>query len=148
MLKNIAPLLSADLLYHLRAMGHGDEMVIVDGNFPAMSHARHHVALPGVSATRLLDAVLSVLPLDDFVETPAYRMSVVDHPEQVPEVCHEFSRLLRQHENRPFSLGQLERQAFYDRVKKAYLVVSTGERRLYGNILLVKGVIRAAGELD
>jgi len=141
MLKNIAPLLSADLLYHLRSMGHGDEMVIVDAHFPAASMAQRHIALPGNDATTVLDAVLSVLPLDQYVSCPAHRMQVVDHPEQQPQICCEFSQLLNFHEGRDIALEQIERFAFYERVKQAYLVVSSSEMRLYGNIILKKGVL-------
>ncbi len=141
MLKNLPPLLSADLLYHLRAMGHGDELAIVDANFPAHSHAQHHVALPGNQATDVLDAVMSVLPLDSFVEHPANHMQVVGEPQAVPEICREFSNILKQHQGHDVSLGSIERFDFYKRVKQCYLVISTSEARLYGNIIITKGII-------
>ncbi|NQZ29942.1 MAG: ribose ABC transporter [Oceanospirillaceae bacterium] len=144
MLKNIDPLLSADLLYHLRAMGHGDELVIVDGNYPAASNAKNLVALPGNSATRVLEAITSVLVLDDFVKSPAHRMQVVDDPQQVPAICKEFQQIVNSAEQRDVLIETLPRFEFYARAKQAYLIVSTTEARLYGNIILTKGVIRAA----
>lgn len=144
MLKNIDPLLSADLLYHLCAMGHGDEVAIVDANFPAASTAQRHVALPGISATSALDAVLSVFPLDSFVEHSAHHMQVVGDACARPAICEEFGALLKAHEPQSHALSSIERFAFYERVKSAYLVISTGESRLYGNIILTKGVLAPA----
>ena len=141
MLKNLSPLLSADLLYHLCAMGHGDEVAIVDANFPAHSNAQRHVALPGNQATEVLDAVMSVLPLDSFVEQPANHMQVVGDPNAVPEICQEFSGILNSHQGENVNMGSIERFDFYDRVKQCYLVISTSEARLYGNIIITKGII-------
>jgi L-fucose mutarotase len=142
MLKGLDPLLSADLLHVLRAMGHGDELVIVDANFPATSMGRRVVRMDGVSATRTLEAVLSVMPLDDFVDEPCARMQVVDDPDAVPEVCKEFQALIDRAEGRHFQLGRIERFAFYERARQAFALVQTGETRLYGNVLLKMGVIR------
>ena len=102
MLKGLDPLLSADLLHVLRAMGHGDELVIVDANFPASSMGRRVVRMDGVSATRTLEAVLSVMPLDDFVDEPCARMQVVDDPDAVPEICKEFQQLIDRAEGAVF----------------------------------------------
>jgi L-fucose mutarotase len=142
MLKGLDPLLSADLLHVLRAMGHGDELVIVDANFPATSMGRRVVRMDGVSATRALEAVLSVMPLDDFVDEPCARMLVVDGPEAVPEVCKQFQELIDRAEGRPVRLANIERFAFYERARQAFALVQTGETRLYGNVLLKMGVIR------
>jgi L-fucose mutarotase len=142
MLKGLDPLLSADLLHVLRAMGHGDELVIVDANFPATSMGRRVVRMDGVSATRALEAVLSVMPLDDFVDEPCARMQVVDGPEAVPEVCKQFQELIDRAEGRPVRLAKIERFAFYERARQAFALVQTGETRLYGNALLKMGVIR------
>ena len=94
MLKGLDPLLNADLLHVLRSMGHGDELVIVDANFPAAAMGRRVVRMDGVSATRALEAVLSVMPLDDFVDEPCARMQVVDDPDAVPEICQEFQTII------------------------------------------------------
>ena len=144
MLKGIDPLLHADLLHALRAMGHGDELAIVDANFPAASMGRRVVRLDGVSATRAVEAVLSVLPLDDFVDAPCARMAVVGDPEAVPEICREFQAIVDRLEGRSVALAPLERSAFYARAREAFAVAQTGETRLYGNLLLKKGVVRPA----
>lgn len=142
MLKNIDPLLSPDLLMVLRSMGHGDEIAVVDGNFPAASMAQRLVRLDGLSATDVTSAILSVMPLDDFVPEAAWRMEVVDDPQAEQPIFDEFRAIIARHEASCFRLAALERFAFYDRAKAAYAIVSTGENRLYGNIILKKGVIR------
>jgi L-fucose mutarotase len=140
MLKGLSPLLSADLLHVLASMGHGDEIVLADANFPATTHARRLVSMPGVDAPQVLDAVLSVLPLDDFVAQAALTMQVVGDAAAVPEVVKAFDATLARH-GCPASAA-LERFAFYERAAAAFAIVATGERRIYGNILLKKGVVR------
>jgi L-fucose mutarotase len=142
MLKGLDPLLNADLLHVLRSMGHGDDLVIVDANFPAASMGRRVVAMDGVSATRALEAVLSVMPLDDFVDEPCARMQVVDDPGAVPEICQEFQTIIDRAEGGRFPLASIERFAFYERARQAFALVRTGETRLYGNVLLKMGVVR------
>jgi L-fucose mutarotase len=142
MLKGIDPLLSPDLLATLRAMGHGDEIAIVDANFPAASTARRLVRLDGVSATAALDAVLSVMPVDDFVAEAAWRMQVVDAPDAEQPIFADFRQILARHEGDSGRLGALERFAFYQRARDAYAIVATGETQLYGNIIVKKGIVR------
>jgi L-fucose mutarotase len=142
MLKGLDPLLNADLLYVLRAMGHGDDLVIVDANFPAMTMGRRVVRMDGVSATRVLEAVLSVMPLDDFVDEACARMQVVDDPDAVPEICKEFQSIIDRAGGSRFQLARIERFAFYERARQAFALVQTGETRLYGNVLLKMGVVR------
>lgn len=142
MLKGIDPILSPDLLMVLRAMGHGDEIAIVDGNFPADAMAQRLVRLDGLTATAVMDAVLSVMPLDDFVPEAAWRMQVVGNPNEEQPIFEEFRTVLINREGREFGLASLDRFAFYERAKAAYAIVSTGEARLYGNIILKKGVVR------
>jgi L-fucose mutarotase len=144
MLKGLDPLLNADLLHVLRAMGHGDELVIVDANFPATTMGRRLVRMDGVSATRALEAILSVMPLDDFVDEPCARMEVVGDPDAVPEVCKAFQQIIDRAEGGRFQLARIERFAFYERARAAFALVQTGETRLYGNVLLKMGVIRPA----
>ncbi len=144
MLKGLNPLLSPELLATLRAMGHGDEIAIVDANFPAASMARRLLRLDGLSATAVLDAVLSVMPLDDFVPEAAWRMEVVGDPDAEQPIFGEFREILARREGPGFALAALERFAFYERAKAAYAIVATGEGRLYGNIILKKGVVRPA----
>lgn len=143
MLRNIPPILSPDLLWTLRAMGHGDEVVIADANFPATAlDARCH-RLDGLTATDVLQAVLSVLPLDKFVANPALVMEVVGDSDAVPEIVAEFQTITTSTADSPATLDKLERFAFYDRAKAAFAIIQTGETRLYGNIILKKGVIGA-----
>ncbi|WP_375452578.1 RbsD/FucU family protein [uncultured Devosia sp.] len=143
MLKNIPPLLGPDLLGILRAMGHGDEIAIVDANYPADAAGPALVRLDGISATDVLEAVLTLMPLDDFVEQAAICMQVVGDAGERPPVVAEFEAIVTRHEPK-MSVSSLERFAFYARVKTGYAIVQTGERRLYGNILLKKGIIRPA----
>ena len=142
MLKGLDPLLNADLLHALRAMGHGDEIAVVDANFPAATMAKRLIRLDGVDALRAVAAILTLLPLDDFIEHPASRMQVVGDPKAVPPVCREFQKLVDRAAGKALPLAAIERHAFYERVKACYAVVATGETRLYGNLILTKGVIR------
>ena len=141
MLKNIPPILGPDLLGILRAMGHGDEIAIVDANYPADSAGPALIRLDGISATDVLDAVLTLMPLDDFVDEAAICMQVVGDAGKREPVMDEFDSIVRRHEPK-MTLSSMERFAFYDRVSKGYAIIQTGERRLYGNILLKKGIIR------
>jgi L-fucose mutarotase len=146
LLKGLDPLLNADVLYALRAMGHGDELVLCDTNFPADSVARHTVLgellrIDGVTAGRAARAVLSVMPLDSFVDAPASRMQIVGRPDEVPEVQREVQAEIDAVEGRAWPMGGVERFAFYERARKAYCVIATGERRFYGCFLFMKGVI-------
>ncbi|SIQ46577.1 L-fucose mutarotase [Rhizobium sp. RU35A] len=141
MLKTIHPLLTGDLLAILAEMGHGDEIVITDANFPAVAVAERLVQMPGIDACAVLEAILSLLPLDDFVDFPA---AVMDVPGERPAIYAEFETLIERAEHRRIDLQPIDRFAFYDRSKTAFAVVSTGERRLYGNIILKKGVVRPA----
>ncbi len=142
MLKGLDPLLHADLLHILCAMGHGDELVLVDTNFPAAAMGRRVVRLDGVSGPRALEAILSVFPLDDFVEMPAVRMEMAADPEAEPPVCREFADVIARSEGLHHRLGRIDRQGFYQRARSAFAIVVTGETRLYGCLLLAKGVIR------
>jgi L-fucose mutarotase len=146
MLKAIDPLLNAHLLSALRAMGHGDDLVLCDTNFPADSVARRTVLgrllhIDGVSAPRAARAILSVMPLDSFVDKPARRMEVVGKPDEMPEVQVEVQREIDAAEGRAWPMGSIERMAFYDIARKCYCVVQTGERRFYGCFIFKKGVI-------
>lgn len=149
MLKNIDPLLNADILHALCAMGHGDEVVICDANFPADSVARQTVLgkllrIDGASSPRAIRAVLSVLPLDSFVDHPAERMEVVGDASALPVVQREAQREVDDAEGRDTPFASIERFAFYERAKKAYCVIATGEARGYGCFIFKKGVELAA----
>jgi L-fucose mutarotase len=143
MLIGLNPLLTPDLLHALASMGHGDEIAIVDANFPATSVARRLVELPGVNSSDVLQAVLTLLPLDTFVSPAAVTMEVVGDPAARPAAVEDFEAVMSGSNGEPRALGHLPRQAFYDRARNAYVIVRTGDRRGYANILLIKGVIRA-----
>ena len=123
-------------------MGHGDEIAVVDANYPAASAGPPVVRLGGVSADAALNAILSVMPLDDFVPDAAWCMAVVGDPEAEQPIFDAFRDALARHESAGFTLTKLERFAFYARVEGCFAVVATGERRLYGNVILKKGVVR------
>lgn len=146
MLKGIDPILNADVLYALRSMGHGDDLIIADTNFPSDSVARQTrlgklLRIDCASAGRVAEAILSVMPLDSFVEHPALRMEIVDAPDEVPPVQAEVQRAIDAAEGKSMPMGSIERFAFYDLAKKAYCVIQTGERRFYGCFVFKKGVI-------
>lgn len=143
MLKSIDPRLGPDLLHILRTMGHGDEIAIVDGNYPAEAHGRRVVRADGLGAVDVADAVLSVMPLDDFVEQSAFRPGIRDDPDRTEPIFVEFDTVLARHEP-DRALHVLHGDAFYQRVRDCYAVVATSERRLYGNLILRKGVVRPA----
>ncbi|MET1412357.1 L-fucose mutarotase [Roseibium sp. HPY-6] len=141
MLRDIDPILSPELLYALRAMGHGDEIVISDANFPGEGLGPDCIRADGSTASEMLEAILSVMPLDSFVPDPALTMQVVGDPDAVPDAVADFQNIINATADNPAEIQTLERFAFYERAAKAFAVVQTGERRLYGNIILKKGVI-------
>ena len=140
MLKNISPILSPELLKILMEMGHGDEIVIGDGNFPAASIAQRLVRLDGHGVNEILDAVLKLMPLDTYVEAPVGLMDNGGDGER-PPIWAEYEKTVRENEGeKKFEL--IERFAFYERAKKAYAVIATGETAIYANIILKKGVVK------
>jgi len=143
----IDPLLTPDLLRILGAMGHGDEIVIVDANYPAASNARRLVRLDGADVSQVLKAVLSVLPLDSFVKAPANGMQVVGKPREIPPAIADFQKIVDRLAGFSVKIGRIERLAFYERAKTCFAVVATSDRRFYANIILTKGVIGADGKV-
>ncbi|QQA43747.1 RbsD/FucU family protein [Pelagovum pacificum] len=141
MLRNIPPILSPDLLHALAAMGHGDDIVLGDANFPASSLGPTAIRLDGLDATDVLQAVLSLMPLDNFVPDPALTMQVVGKPDEAPPIFGEFQKIIDETADHPAPIASLERFDFYQRASEAFVIVQTGETRLYGNIILKKGVI-------
>ena len=141
MLRGIPSILSPDLLHAMRAMGHGDELVIGDCNFPGESLGPPCLRLDGIPATQVLEAVLQLFPLDTFVEANAHVMAQVDRPEELPPVVTEFQAIVDRVADNPRAIQPIERFAFYERASRAFAVVMTGEDRAYGNIILTKGVI-------
>jgi L-fucose mutarotase len=145
MLKGINPLLNADVLQALRAMGHGDDLIIADTNFPADSVARQTVLgrllRIDASAADVATAVLSLYPLDSFVDDAAARMEIVGKPDEIPPVQKEVQEVIDAAEGKAWPMISVERYAFYERAKKAYCVIQTGERRFYGCFAFRKGVV-------
>ena len=139
MLKNISPILSPELLKILMEMGHGDEIVIGDGNFPAASIAQRLVRLDGHGVPEILDAILRLMPLDTYVDAPVALMDNGDAANR-PAIWAKYEDVVRANEgDKQFEL--VERFAFYDRAKKAYAVIATGETAIYANVILKKGVV-------
>ena len=139
MLKGLDPILGPDLLFALRAMGHGDEIAIVDGNYPAVAHARRLIRADGHPVTAILHGILSVMPVDDMVKEAVF----IPHHD-TPQKCHaDFKAIVARHEPK-IAVIPLVGQAFYDRVKSSYAIVASGEPALYANIILRKGVIYPA----
>jgi L-fucose mutarotase len=146
MLKGLDPRLNAEVLFALRAMGHGDTLIIADTNFPSDTIARQTVLgellrMDNLTSAEAAEAVLSVLPLDTFVDDFAGRMEIVGNPDEIAPVQAEVQAVIDKAEGKPREMIGIERFAFYDMAKQAYAVIQTGERRFYGCIMLRKGVI-------
>lgn len=145
MLQGISKLLTGDLLKALCDMGHGDELVIADANFPGERVARRLIRLPGISGTELLRAIAPLIPLDAYSPAPALVMQLTDSDRAKgmpdPAIWGEYEAILREHYGEDTRVDTIERHAFYERAQSAYLVIQTGEERIYGNLLLAKGVI-------
>jgi len=146
MLKGIDPRLNADVLYALRAMGHGDYLILSDTNFPSDSVAketkiRRLLRMENLTSAEAAEAILSVMPLDTFIDNAAERMEIVGKPKEIPPVQKEVQKVIDKAEGKSWPLKSIERFAFYERAKKAYCVIQTGERRFYGCFVLTKGVI-------
>lgn len=143
MLKHIDPLLSPELLFALRAMGHGDEIALVDGNYPGLTDARRLIRLDGHGVVAVLNAVLSVLPIDEFVDEAIFRATVKQDRDTLDPVHREMVECCARHVP-DIKVVPLLPADFYARVKGAHALIQTSEPRLYGNIILRKGVIYPA----
>ena len=146
MLKGIDPRLNAEVLGCLRAMGHGDVLILADTNFPSDSVARATVTgkllrMDNLTSAEAAQAILSVMPLDTFVADFAGRMEMVGAPAEIPPVQAEVQAEIDAAEGSPRPMISIERFAFYDMARQAYAVIQTGERRFYGCFMLRKGVI-------
>ncbi|MEG2137968.1 MAG: L-fucose mutarotase [Oscillospiraceae bacterium] len=144
MLKNIPSILSPELLKVLMEMGHGDELVIGDGNFPAESMGKDAIVIraDGHGVPELLDAILQLMPLDQYSEKPVGLMEVVPGDPVVPEIWDTYKKILKKHDPDHCAIEMIERFAFYERAKKVYAIVESGETAIYANILLKKGVVK------
>jgi len=144
MLKGIPAILPPELLKILMEMGHGDELVIGDGNFPAANYAQRLVRCDGHPVPDLLDAILGLFPLDRFVEHPVALMEVVaGSGSETPPIWGTYREIIHRHEPINNGIAFEERFAFYERAKQAYAIVATGETALYANVILKKGVIES-----
>jgi L-fucose mutarotase len=141
MLKGIPHILPPDLLKILMEMGHGDEIVIADGNFPAASHAQKLVRCDGISVPQLLEATLQLFPLDTFVRHSVALMAVVSGDNYTPDIWSIYKKIIQKHEPVFSDFEMVERPAFYDRARRAYAIVATGEIARYANVILKKGLV-------
>lgn len=146
MLKGINPLLNAEVLHALRAMGHGDHLIVADTNFPSDAIARQTrlgrlLRIDNVTAADAVAAILSLMPLDTFIDNAAQRMEIVDAPDELPPVQQEVQKAIDASQGRNWPMTSIERFAFYEHAKSAYCVIQTGERRFYGCFSFTKGVL-------
>ena len=141
MLNGVPAILSPELLKVMMEMGHGDELVIGDGNFPAASMARRLLRADGHGVTELLEAIMKFFPLDGFVDRPVALMQVVPGDSTKPSIWEKYRSILKASDNKFEEFEFVERFAFYERAKQAYAILATGEEALYANIILKKGVV-------
>lgn len=141
MLKGIPVVISPALMHALMSMGHGDEIVIADGNFPAASNAQRLIRADGLDVCELLSAIMKFFPLDSYVEDHAVVMEVAEPDAERPSIWTEFKKILDSAENKSVELTPVERHQFYERSRKAYCIVATSETALYANLILKKGVV-------
>jgi L-fucose mutarotase len=144
MLKNIPPILSPDMLKVLCEMGHGDRLVIADANFPSASMGKNAIVLraDGHSATELLDAILQLFPLDTYVDHPVSLMQVMPGDPVETPIWDDYKAIVEKHDSRGAqAFSEVERFAFYEEAKQVYAIIATGEKALYANLILQKGVI-------
>ena len=151
MLININPVLSPELLFHLRSMGHGEILILADANFPANTSSDKVIRLDGVGVKEAASAILSVFPLDSFVVSqggsPVLRMEVDDKPDELTETHKEFIEVVKKVSGENWNVGSISRQDFYKEAKKAYCIVTTTDARPYGCFILTKGVILPDGKV-
>lgn len=145
MLIGIPPILPPELLKVLAEMGHGDEIVLADGNFPAASHAQRLIRCDGHGVPEILDAILRLFPLDQYVEKPAALMQVVPGDPVETPIWDRYREIVAERAGLSDPFEQVERFAFYERARRAYAIVATSESALYANLILKKGVITAEG---
>lgn len=142
MLKNIPKIISPELLKTLMEMGHGDEIVIGDGNFPAETYGKRVIRCDGHGVPELLDAIMQLFPLDTYTDKPVMLMEVVPGDPVVPVIWDEYKEIIKKYEPENCKIDMIERYAFYERAKQAYAVIATGEEAIYANIILKKGVVK------
>jgi len=144
MLKGIPSNISPDLMHALMSMGHADELVIADGNFPATTCARRLIRADGLGVLDMLESIMKFMPIDPYVEDHCVvmQLEMSDREKGNPPIWPKLENVLRKNEGNWVKLTQLERQKFYDRAKTAYAIIATSDTALYANIILKKGIIR------
>lgn len=145
MLIGIDPILNADILHALRAMGHGDEIVIADGSFPAQTLAKRLICMEAADLPRMLKAVLSVMPVDESEADPVVGMEVIGEPDAIVPAHEAIQTALDTLPDAAIKLTRVERFAFYERAKEAFAIIATGETLFYGNVIIRKGTVNLAG---
>ncbi len=141
MLKKIPAIIPPDLMKIMMEMGHGNEIVFADGNFPAADYAQRLVRCDGHTVTELLEAIMPFFPLDTYVKAPIGLMQVVSGDDVVPVIWETYKDIISKNEGKLPEIDYIERFAFYERAKKAYAIVATSEGALYANLILKKGVV-------
>ena len=147
MLINIDPILSPELLHALRSMGHGDKLVLADANFPSAALAKKLIRLDGANIPNAAKAILSVLPLDSFVDYPVERMEIDGNPDEINDVHQDLIDVLKISAGDKWKVGSIERFKFYEEAKQAYMIVSTTDARAFGCFIITKGVIKPDGSV-
>ena len=147
MLINIDPILSPELLHALRSMGHGDKLVLADANFPSAALAKKLIRLDGANIPNAAKAILSVLPLDSFVDYPVERMEIDGNPDEINDVHQDLIDVLKISAGNKWKVGSIERFKFYEEAKQAYMIVSTTDARAFGCFIITKGVIKPDGSV-
>jgi len=147
MLINIDPILSPEILHTLRSMGHGDKLILSDSNFPAYSMNSRVHRLDGVDAARAAKAILSLFPLDSFIESPIQRMEIDGKPDELNEVHKELMQTTAEVAGDHWKISSIERFKFYEEAKKAFAIITTNETRPFGCFIFTKGVVKPDGSV-
>ena len=147
MLIKIDPILSPDVLHCLRSMGHGDKLILCDSNFPAYSLNKRVYRIDGVNASRAAEAILSVFPLDSFIEYPILRMEIDGKPNELNDVHKELIDITKKVSGDHWKIGSIERNNFYKETKNAYAIITTNETRPFGCFIFTKGVVKPNGDV-
>ena len=147
MLIKIDPVLSPDLLFHLRSMGHGEKLILADANFPANTTNEKVIRLDGVGIKEAASAILSVFPLDSFIESPIQRMEIDGKPDELNEVHKELMQTTAEVAGDHWKISSIERFKFYEEAKKAFAIITTNETRPFGCFIFTKGVVKPDGSV-
>ena len=147
MLKGINPILGPEILYTIRSMGHGDKLALVDSNFPSSSLNSEVIRLDGVNIKSAAEAILSLFPLDSFVDFPALRMEMDNNPKEINEVHKDFINAIKNYSGDNWNVGSISRMNFYEEAKKVYAIIQTSESRPFGCFIITKGVILPDGSV-